>query len=78
VLAGALRERLIATRRASAKEVLSRGIQRGELRADLDLDVAIDAFYGAVYYRLLVSGEPLTPAYADRLVEQLYPALTKI
>jgi AcrR family transcriptional regulator len=78
VLAGALRERLIATRRGSVKEVLSRGIQRGELRADLDLDVAIDAFYGAVYYRLLVSGEPLTPAYADRLLEQLYPALTKI
>jgi hypothetical protein len=29
----------------------------------------------ALYYRLLISGQPLTPGYADRLVDQLYPAL---
>lgn len=37
--------------------------------------VAIDAIYGAVYYRLLVSHEPTTPDYADTLLSQLAPAL---
>ena len=39
------------------------------------MDIAIDALYGALYYRLLVSHEPLQPDYADALIAQLYPAL---
>jgi AcrR family transcriptional regulator len=74
-LAAALRERFIASRRAAASEVFARGVERGELRPDLDIDLAIDALYGALYYRLLVSGAPLTARYADRLLEQFYPAL---
>jgi hypothetical protein len=51
------------------------GKARDELRADLDVDIAIDAIYGALYYRLLVSGAPLKPSYADALLDQLYRAL---
>jgi hypothetical protein len=75
VLAAALRERFIASRRRSATFVLERGIDRGELRADLDPEVTLDALYGALYYRLLISGQPLTLRYADTLLNQLYPAL---
>jgi AcrR family transcriptional regulator len=75
-LAAALRERFVASRRAAAKEVLRRGIERGELRPDLDLEVAMDALYGPLYYRLLVSGQRLTPRYADVLLDQIYRALT--
>lgn len=74
-LAAALRDRLIAIRRADAAAVLERGRRRGDLRSDLDPAIAIDAIYGAVYYRLLVSRQPTTPDYADRLLEQLQPAL---
>jgi AcrR family transcriptional regulator len=73
-LAASLRDRFIASRREDAGTVFQRGIQRGELRADLDVEVAIDALYGAVYYRLLVSHAPLDPAYADALIEQVFPA----
>jgi AcrR family transcriptional regulator len=73
-LAAALRERFVASRRHAAKEVLTRGVERGELRADLDPEVAMDALYGALYYRLLVSGHRLTPRYADLLLDQLYSA----
>jgi AcrR family transcriptional regulator len=76
-LAAALRERFVANRRDAAKAVLARGIERGELRPDLDLDVAIDALYGALYYRLLVSGQRLTPRYADTLLDQLFPAFAE-
>jgi hypothetical protein len=39
--------------------------------------VAIDALYGAVYYRLLVSHAPLDAAYADTLMDQVLPAFTR-
>lgn len=74
-LAEAIREHLIASRRAATREVFERGIARGELRADIDIEVAIDALYGALYYRLLVSHEPVEPDYADALIAHLYPGL---
>jgi len=73
--AAALHERFIVPRRAAASEVLRRGITRGELRADLDVDATIDTLYGALYYRLLVSGDPLTQRYADRVIDLIYPSL---
>lgn len=76
-LAAALRERFIAARREDAGRLLERGRRRGELRADLDAGVVIDALYGALYYRLLVSHEPTTPEYADALLDELYPALAE-
>jgi AcrR family transcriptional regulator len=75
VTATALHERFIAPRRTTAGDVLRRGIARGELRPDLDVDTAIDTLYGALYYRLLVSGDPLTPRYVDRVIDHVYPTL---
>jgi AcrR family transcriptional regulator len=49
-------------RREDAKDILKTGIERGELRPDLDLEVALDALYGPIYYRMLV---PLGPLNAD-------------
>jgi hypothetical protein len=39
--------------------------------------VAIDALYGAIYYRLLVSHEPLDAGYADTLIGQVFPAFQR-
>jgi AcrR family transcriptional regulator len=76
-VAESLRDRFIASRRAEAATVFERGIERGELRPDLDVGVAIDALYGAVYYRLLVSHAPLDSAYADALIGQLFAAFER-
>jgi hypothetical protein len=73
-VAESLRDRFIASRRAEAATVFERGIERKELRPDVDVGVAIDALYGAVYYRLLVSHAPLDSAYADTLIGQLFVA----
>jgi AcrR family transcriptional regulator len=75
VTATALHERFIAPRRTTAGDVLRRGIDRGELRPDLNVDTAIDTLYGPLYYRLLVSGDPLTPRYVDRVIDHIYPTL---
>ncbi len=67
-LARGFRERVLARRIAQVTALLRRGIDRGELRPDLDTEIAIDLLLGPIYYRLLMSGEPLTSAFIDRLV----------
>ena len=39
-----------------ARAALQRGITRGELAPDADLDLAVDLLVGPVYYRLLARG----------------------
>jgi AcrR family transcriptional regulator len=68
-LAEAYRTRWFAARRAEAIEVLERGVRRGELRPDLDLDVAADLLYGPIYHRLLSGHAPLDDDFAEKLVD---------
>ena len=74
-LAALFRERFLAGRRKAAIEVLERGQRRGELRKDVDPGVVIDALYGALYYRLLVSGERTEADYAETQLDLFLPAL---
>jgi AcrR family transcriptional regulator len=62
-------ERYVAPRRAEAAKVLERGISTGELRPDLDIESAIDALYGPIYYRLLVKHGPLTKKWIDTFLD---------
>src|SRR5712671_6381821 len=53
-LIAAFRERFMMPRRQEAYQTLRRGISRGELPADIDLDVALDTLYGSLYMRFLI------------------------
>jgi AcrR family transcriptional regulator len=53
----AFAERYFRPRRRSARAALERGVARGELGADTDLELAVDLLVGPVYYRLLAHGE---------------------
>jgi AcrR family transcriptional regulator len=64
-LARTVREEFLAGRRAALAEVLRRGVERGDLRPDLDVELALDVLGGPLFYRLLVSGGPID----DRLAE---------
>lgn len=57
-----------AARRQLTIDILQRGVERGELRPDIDLDGAADALYGPIYYRYLVTGAPLTPRAVEAIV----------
>lgn len=65
--AAQLREQLLARRRAIVRGILSRGLARGELSSDFDVDIAIDMFLGFNVFRLLID-EPLEDGKARHLV----------
>jgi AcrR family transcriptional regulator len=66
---------VVPARRRAMLDALERGRERGELRADADLELAVDALHGAVFYRLLLSGEPLDAAFTEQLAEQVLDGL---
>jgi AcrR family transcriptional regulator len=51
--------------------LLRRGIDRGELPAGTDVDLAVEGVLGPIFYRHLLSGEAVDRALARRLVEQV-------
>jgi AcrR family transcriptional regulator len=60
---------LWSARREPLRRALERGVKRGEIPAAVDLDLAIDLLIGALLGRLFFSGEKLTRAHADAIVE---------
>ena len=74
-LARAFRERVVALRLSEVERLLRRGIERGELRADIDMGLTHELLFGAVYYRLFLSGEPLDRKLAERIVDAVLPGL---
>jgi AcrR family transcriptional regulator len=58
-------------RREVTRAVLKRAIERGEIRADTDIEVFIDALGGAVTFRLLQSHAPLTTRFTTALIKLL-------
>ena len=68
-LIAAFRERFMKPRRQEAYATLRRGITRGELRKDVDLDLLLDSLYGPIYMRFLIRHDDLTPGFIDHLCE---------
>ena len=68
-LALAFRERVVSVRDAEVERLVERGIARGDLRPDTDPETAHELLIGPVYYRLLLTGQPLNPAFALRTVD---------
>lgn len=77
-LAEAYRTRYFNPRRLEARQLLERGVQRGELRENLDLDLIIDLIYGPIFYRLLVIGGNLDDNYVERLVIYSFTGINSI
>ena len=67
---GALyRRTMLSRRRQVFRDILVRGQRRGQVRSDLDVEVAIDALYGAVHHRLLASRQPIDGPFTKALVD---------
>src|ERR1700686_674519 len=63
----AFRERFLWPRRRQAYQTLQRGIDRGELPPDSDLDLILDSLYGPIYMRFLIRHAKLDENFADEI-----------
>lgn len=65
----AFRERFMMPRRREAYATLRRGIQRGQLRKNIDMDLLLDSLYGPIYMRFLIRHDSLTAEFVEGLCE---------
>ncbi|MBB5913453.1 AcrR family transcriptional regulator [Nocardia transvalensis] len=63
-----------AARRKAVRDILIRGIERGELPDGTDPDLIVDQFYGLFWYRFLLGHAPLDHAAAEQVTNSLLPA----
>ncbi|NKR54019.1 TetR family transcriptional regulator [Rhodococcus hoagii] len=70
----AFRGAFLAERRTNCVEVIHRGVARGDLPSDLDVDLFMDTLAGAVFYRQVVSGGLVDADLAERVVDLLLPS----
>ncbi len=73
-----LAERLrsfVSDRRTPVAELLDRARARGEVEADLDVELAIDLLTGPIMYRLYFSGSPVDGPMVEELVDRVLRAV---
>jgi AcrR family transcriptional regulator len=68
----ALLDQWITPRRAAVATTLQHAIDDGELRADVDVEVAVDALVSPPYYRLMFGMAPLDGEAVTRLVQTVW------
>jgi AcrR family transcriptional regulator len=73
-LIAAFRERFLKPRRQEAYATLRRGIERGELKKNVDMDLLLDSLYGPIYMRFLIRHESLTPEFVEGICELAFGA----
>ncbi|MEU5956796.1 TetR/AcrR family transcriptional regulator [Streptomyces sp. NPDC047525] len=69
VFAEDFRDRFLNEQRVRDRLPLERAIQRGRLPSSVDVTAETDQLVGPLYYRILVTGEPIEPEFIDRLVD---------
>ena len=74
-LAEAFRKHWLLPRRETAIVEVQAAIDSGELRADVDVQVTLDALYGGLYYRLLTGSGPLSDTYVKKLFSHVVDGL---
>jgi AcrR family transcriptional regulator len=74
-LAAQYREKLAGPVDEAKKERLRSAQRAGQLAEDADLDLALELLYAPLYQRWLLRTGPITPEYADALVDHMLRAL---
>jgi len=71
------RERFLSARRETARVMWERGVQRGEIRPDVDGEIVLDLIYAPMVFRLLTGYGPLGEPEAEAVVKTVFGGLRK-
>lgn len=70
-LASAFREGVIAWRKAAMAETIARGVDRGELRADVPVEILRELGQALLWHRFLVTGDEITDDLIEHIVDHV-------
>jgi AcrR family transcriptional regulator len=70
-LAEAFRGGVIGWRKKSMSETLERGIARGEVRPDVEVEIARELGQAVLWHRFLVTGDPVTTELIEHVVDHI-------
>jgi AcrR family transcriptional regulator len=70
----AARRQMIVPAVERFRRVLRQGVERGELKRDLDVDLAADSLLGSYFARYYERGRP-GPEWPEQVIDALYPGL---
>ena len=68
-LARIIRDEVLVPRRASIKQAISRGVDRGELRGDIPPDSFIDLLTAPFYFRVLLGHARINRPFIETIVD---------
>jgi AcrR family transcriptional regulator len=74
-LLDAFRARLIGPRRQLVEGMLRRGIERGEIRSDIDPLIVTEMIAGAIFGHHAILGLPGTEEWVGKLVDHVWAAI---
>jgi len=69
VLAASYRDLIIKPNQSQWRAAVERGIARGELSEQTDVDFVLNALAGPLYFCLLITGDPIDAGYARAAVD---------
>jgi hypothetical protein len=65
---------MVTPQRRILAETIHEGIQRGQIRANVDIERVLDLLLGAFFAAVFASGRP-GPEWPEQIVETLWPAI---
>jgi AcrR family transcriptional regulator len=76
-IAKAFRHNVVLKGRTAGRALLERAIAEGAVRADIDIEAALDLLFGPIFFRLLLGHQPLDAAFAHALVDHALAGLAE-
>jgi hypothetical protein len=73
----AFRNHFVLARRAEGRVLLEQAIREGDVRPDLDAEVALDLLYGPLFFRLLMGHAPLDARFTDEVLSHALRGLAR-
>jgi AcrR family transcriptional regulator len=70
------RERMVNPQRRMVAETIQEGIERGQIRPDVDIEPVLDLLLGAFFASVFAGGRP-GPEWPEQIVDALWPALAR-
>ncbi len=75
-IAAEFRDRFWAPRRELSRARLRSGVERGQIRADIDEEIVLDAIYGPLWLRLMIGHLPTAARDAARITAAVWPGIS--